>query len=116
MYTRASPDTDSNAKTHYPEPLRRKTTGTTHAELLVKDTDLHATDRIIFIYARQNEEPPSRGSSKLALHSFQSQSSWLRFDGRTVNGVNKCINPFCSTRFGKKGLFCDQRLERLTRI
>lgn len=51
--------------------------------------------------------------SKLTLHSFQSENSWLRFDGETVNCLNVCINPLLlywevfplSTHFGKQALF-----------
>lgn len=57
------------------------------------------------IYARQMKsnslktEESQSSCPKLTLHSFQSESSWLRYDGQTVNGLNKCINPFCFTRF-----------------
>lgn len=71
------------------------------------------------IYARQMKSNSSKAGesdsscSKLTLHSFQSENSWLRFDGQTVNCLNICINPLLlyqegyplSTHFGKQALF-----------
>lgn len=60
---------------------------------------LHATCIIISTQdkwraaASSRDNASRRSCSQLTLHSFQSETSWLRFDGQTVNCLNICINP-----------------------
>ena len=83
-------------KQTYPDPRCRKTT--THT---VEYVEIYVITCYLYyhIYARQMKSNSLKSGesksscSKLTLHSFQSENSWLRFDGQTVNCLNICINP-----------------------